>query len=617
MALFRSARLWALALTGLASCANERVAPSVASPPAAPAVSAPSASASGGTSMLGNKGLGELAVNGEAKRALVTPIRVEGQPFSEALHVEIKEKSINPWDVQLQAKTSARVEKGDVLLATFYFRTEWAPVESGEGQTEFVFELARDPWTKSTSYPVKAAREWKKFHVPFVADASYAPGEAQMIFRLGYEPQKIELGGLTVENFGTKVALASLPVTRLEYPGMQPDAPWRKAAAERIEKIRKAALRVTVKDRSGKVVPDADVVLTQRKHAFGFGTCVPAHLLTGPEADERFQQKVSELFNVATLENDLKWQPLAGDWGASFTIERAKAGAAWLREHGLDVRGHVLVWPGWRNLPKSLRDFEKDPARLQSEVTRHVRELATTMKGSLVHWDVVNEPFDNHDLTDIVGRETMVDWFKTVRAADPRPKLFINDYAILSGGGGTSPHRDHYDQTIAMLVEKGAPFDGIGMQGHFGNSLTGPEDMLKILDRFARFGKTIWVTEYDIVIDDSELAGAFTRDFYTTLFSHPAVGGIVMWGFWDGSHWKNNAPLYSANWSEKPAGRAYQELVQKNWKTLTAGKTDRGGAFAARGFLGDYEVRVRLGAREKVVPATLGPAGAAVAVILD
>jgi GH35 family endo-1,4-beta-xylanase len=613
----RLARLVALAFAALVSCADKGVAPTGATSPAAPSASAPSANVSGGASVLGPKGLAELALHGEAKRVAVSTVKVEGQPFSEALRVEIREKSINAWDVQLQARTVAGVEKGDVLLATFYFRTDWAPVESGEGQSEFVFELARDPWTKSASHPVRAAREWKKFHVPFVAEASYAAGEAQMIFRLGYEPQKIEIAGVSVENFGTKVALASLPVTKLEYPGMDQAAPWRAAAAERIEKIRKAELRVTVKDKAGKVVPDADVSTRLVRHQFGFGTCVPAHLLTGPEADEKFKTLVPELFNVATLENDLKWQPLAGDSGASYTLERAKAGVAWLRERGLDVRGHVLVWPGWKNLPKSLRDFEKDPARLKSEVVRHVRELAGTMKGSLVHWDVVNEPFDNHDLLDIVGRDAMVDWFKETRAADPLARLFINDYAILSGGGGTSPHRDHFDQTIAMLVEKKAPLDGIGMQGHFGSSLTGPEDMLKILDRFARFKKTIWVTEYDVVIDDSELAGAFTRDFYTTLFSHPAVGGIVMWGFWDGSHWKNNAPLYAKDWSEKPAGRAYRDLVLEKWRTRAAGKSDKTGSFAARGFLGDYEVSVSAGTRKKAVRATLGPAGSSVAVTLD
>ena len=168
-----------------------------------------------------------------------------------------------------------------------------------------------------------------------------------------------------------------------------------------------------------------------------------------------------------------------------------------------------------------------------------------------------------------------------------------------------------------MLVEKGTPFDGIGLQGHFGTSLTGPEDMLKILDRYARFKKTVWITEYDVVIDDSELAGRFTRDFYTTLFSHPAVGGIVMWGFWDGAHWKNNAPLDFKDWSEKPAGRAYRDLVQNQWRTQASGKTDAGGAFATRGFFGDYEVSVASGTRKKTARAALGPAGTKVALILD
>ena len=124
-------------------------------------------------------------------------------------------------------------------------------------------------------------------------------------------------------------------MTKLEYPGMQPDAPWRAAAAERIEKLRKAELRVTVKDEAGKLVPGAEVSVRLTKHAFGFGTCVPAHLLVGPEADDKFKALIPELFNVVTLENDLKWQPLAGDWGSNYTLERAQAAVAWSREHGL------------------------------------------------------------------------------------------------------------------------------------------------------------------------------------------------------------------------------------------------------------------------------------------
>ncbi|MFZ5891805.1 MAG: endo-1,4-beta-xylanase [Myxococcota bacterium] len=560
--------------------------------------------------------LGAFTSMGDANKIRFQKRAVQGQPFHESLYVEVSEASPNPWDLQLQTKTERAVEKGDVLLATFYLRTEWSREESGEGQTEFIFELGRDPWTKSASFVVRAGREWKKVHVPFVAAESYAAGDAHVNFRVGFAPQKIEIGGVVVESFGKRLSLADLPVMKITYPGMEPDAAWRGAAAERIEKIRKAELRVLVKNKAGKPVPDALVSLSLTRPAFGLGTCVPAALITEP-GNETFKQVTRELFTVATLENDLKWQPLAGDWGGGFTLDRAKAGVNWLRRAGLDVRGHVLVWPGWRNLPKSLRVHEKDPAKLRAEVKRHVVEMVTAMKGSLVHWDVVNEPFDNHDLLDILGPEVMVEWFKEARAHDPSAKLFINDYAILSGGGGTTPHRDAYEKYIQLLVDKGAPFDGIGMQGHFGSSLTGPEDLLKILDRFAKFGKRIWVTEYDVVINDEAVAADYTRDFYTTLFSHPAVGGIIMWGFWDGSHWKHNAPLYRQDFSLKPAGQIVRDFALKTWRTQANGKSDAQGNFATRGFLGEYQVEVSAGAEKKAVKATLSEKGTLVTVTLD
>lgn len=108
---------------------------------------------------------------------------------------------------------------------------------------------------------------------------------------------------------------------------------------------------------------------------------------------------------------------------------------------------------------------------------------------------------------------------------------YINGYGILSGGGRNTPHRDHYERTIEMSLENGAPLDRIGMQAHFDNLLTGPDDILVFLDRCAKYGLSIWATEYDLRVDDEEVCGMFTRDFYTALFSHPSVEGIVMWGF--------------------------------------------------------------------------------------
>ena len=239
------------------------------------------------------------------------------------------------------------------------------------------------------------------------------------------------------------------------------------------------------------------------------------------------------------------------------------------------------------------------------------------MKGLVLQWDVMNEPFDNHDLIDILGKDEIAQWFKLARAADPDAKLFINDYAILSGGGGETPHRNHYEGTIRFMVDQGAPFDGIGMQGHFGTSLTAPEDLLALLDRFAKFNKTIYITEYDIVLDDEQLAADYTRDFYTALMSHPAVGGIFMWGFWDGSHWKKNSAMYRTDCSMKPAGKAYSRLVFDEWRTRARGQTDAQGVFSARGFLGSYSVEVSAAGKKKVLTTRLSRGGSSVVVKLD
>jgi endo-1,4-beta-xylanase len=611
--------LTAVAVLLACACTHGAAAP-CSPPPVAKAEPATSSGQSNQTKvtamdLLGAQGIRAFNLHGKVERVDLDIVPVKGQEFKEAIRAKVKETSTNPWDVQLQARTAAAIAAGDVILATFHFRTEWAPRESGEGKTEINVELAREPWTKVKVFGVQAAHAWRKIVVSFVAERDFAAGEAQVVFRLGYSRETIDIGGVTIENLGRQARLADLPVTRITYRGMEEDAGWRVAAAERIEKLRKADVNIVVKDKTGRPLAGAQVSARMKRHAFPFGTAAPAHRLLDPES-EKYREVLLESFNTVTLENDLKWVPLAGDWGPRFTLERVLRASDWLKEHGIDLRGHVLVWPGWKNLPKYLRVLEDDPVELHDEVERRIRDIATAMKGRLIHWDVLNEPFDNHDLFDILGDEIAVEWFQLARMTDPAPKLFINDYAILAGGGGTTAHRDHFEGMIQMLVDQGAPLDGIGMQGHFGTTLTAPEDMLAILDRYAKFGKTIWITEYDVVVDDEEIAGKFTRDFYTTMFSHPAVGGIVMWGFWDADHWKKNSGMYRKDWSLKPTGKAYRDLVLGQWWTEIRGETDSKGVYSSRGFLGDYEITVQAGGKTKTVKASLRAGSKAVVVAL-
>lgn len=160
---------------------------------------------------------------GATQKVNVSVIDVVGQPFTKAVQAEIKEAGQSAWEVQVTAPTVAPVKKEDALLATFYARVD-EPQESGGGETEFVFELAGEPYTKSVSYPVPLTAEWRKVQVRFKSVDDYEAGKAQMIFRLGYAPQTIQIGGVTVENFG-KLPISKLPTTQAEDRRLAARAP--------------------------------------------------------------------------------------------------------------------------------------------------------------------------------------------------------------------------------------------------------------------------------------------------------------------------------------------------------------------------------------------------------
>lgn len=555
-------------------------------------------------------GVANLTLSNNAALGSASVVKVDIGGHTQAMRMQTLAGAKNPWDVQAAVKNTTAVKKGDVLLATFYMRGTASLLESSEAETQFVFELGQEPWTKSIDYPVRASKEWRLIHVPFVAAEDLAVGKASVIFRMGYRPQTFEIAGFQLVNFEKKVALKSLPVTKVTYQGREEGAAWRKAAEARIQSLRMAPLRISVVDATGKPVKGAAVSVKQTKNAFLFGSAFSGqYVYKSKPADkagrERYEREFKRLFNASVEENAFKWSSLAGDWGNNWGMDLALKSARWAKDNGMTFRGHVLLWPSWNNTPKALKSKEKDLVALRAEALGHVRETAVAAKGLADHWDVINEPFDNHDLTDILGPELLTQAFQEARKADPVAKLYINDYAILAGGGGDTAHRQHYEKVIAQLLAAKAPLQGIGMQGHFGWSLTGMDDALKTLDRYAKLLPNISITEYDIAIDDMQLAADYTRDLLTLVYSHPATEAFMLWGFWDGAHWHETAPLYYKNWSPKPALRVWEELVLKQWMTKSAGKTGADGSYELRGHKGDYSVTVKAGQKTKTLQVSL------------
>ena len=187
-------------------------------------------------SVIDPAGLDAFKLNGAGASAKTVP--VEGRAFSSAIQIRTTTKPEKPYSIQLTAKTTGPIKKGDVVLATFWARGIEHSAEADEARTEFVLELGHEPYTKSGVLPAALDGEWSKYYVPCSAASDLPAGEGTVGFRCGYDPQVFEIAALTVRNFGAAVNLKALPYTPTTYIGRAPAAAWRAAAAERIEKLR-------------------------------------------------------------------------------------------------------------------------------------------------------------------------------------------------------------------------------------------------------------------------------------------------------------------------------------------------------------------------------------------
>lgn len=388
---------------------------------------------------------------------------------------------------------------------------------------------------------------------------------------------------------------------------------WRERAETMIEKHRKAEFSIRVVDRNGQPVPSARVEAAMTRHAFGFGTAINANLLSNQTDDDNpYRRHLPELFNVAVIENAMKWKYFERPNDRETVAKTVR----WLLDHKIRVRGHTMLWQTFKYgvpMPKDVEEMAKSGKPEAAEWLRtrsleHIAAIGRHYRDQVFDWDVLNEQVSEHELTKVInpgvpltGAPVMVEWFKAAKKATaPGTRLIINDFHILVGNH--EGHRDKYQQIIRYLLAEGAPLGGIGFQGHFYNAKlrNSPDRLYEILDRFAAFGLPLIVTEFDMFggdwggsTDEVERTQAeFLREFYTVLFSHPAVDAILMWGFWDGCHWAGQAPLFRKDWTPKAACHTYRELVFGEWWTKQSLVSDRDGAVAFRGFKGDYEITV-------------------------
>jgi endo-1,4-beta-xylanase len=398
---------------------------------------------------------------------------------------------------------------------------------------------------------------------------------------------------------------------------------------------------VTVLGPDGQPAADRVVVVAQQRHAFAFGNIgfdfVP--LVGGPGPDPVFGGATGldldtigdlflNLFNTATL--PFYWGPYEVSRGHPDTARRTAA-ARWLADRGVTVKGHPLVWhtvqPDWlRALP--LDDVE-------SLLRRRIRDLVGGFAGTIDLWDAINEAvimpvFANGDnaITPLAwdrGRIAMVRLaFEEARAANPSATLVLNDFDLTPA----------YECLIEGVLEAGIRIDAIGLQTHMHQGYRGEEYMRRTLDRFARYGLPLHLTETTIV--SGHLMPAEIRDLndyripdwpttpggearqadeivrhYRSLVEHPAVQSINYWGLTDDGAWLG-APvgLVRKDGSRKPSYDALEALIKGEWwLPPTETRTGPDGTVVVRGFFGDYTV--------SGVPVTVRPGAGPATVRLD
>ncbi len=377
------------------------------------------------------------------------------------------------------------------------------------------------------------------------------------------------------------------------------------------------AQKLTIKksieqNRKGEIIikakPSSIVTIEQISHEFWFGCAVSDQIFNGSVSDynvKMYKEKFLENFNSAVTENAVKWANMERKKGEVKYLG-IDAILDWAEANSIPIRGHNLFWGVTENVQPWVKELSE--VELEQTLKNRAETLTARYRGRFVEYDLNNEMVHGNYYEDRLGVNVTSKMAQWAKIGDPDIKLFLNDYDILTG-----VKLKEYLVQIRLLLKQGVPLAGIGVQGHLHAETFDRNQLKNALDSLAQFQLPIRITEFNMPGQGSkyytnsnlkltpvqeEMKAKELVDYYKICFAHPAVTGIIMWGFWEGANWIPASSLYKKDWTPTPAAHAYRNLIYHQWWTNEKVKTNKKGEFSIPAFYGKYKVTVEGNTKE-------------------
>jgi endo-1,4-beta-xylanase len=364
---------------------------------------------------------------------------------------------------------------------------------------------------------------------------------------------------------------------------------------ESIAKYRKGSIFVKAK-------PGDRVTVEQLSHEFWFGCAISNGLAESywSENDkEMYKEKFLENFNSAVTENAVKWGNMEHRKG-EVNYDVIDGILKWTDENNIPLRGHNLFWGISKFVQPWVKELDDD--ELRQTLQNRAETVTRRYEGRFAEYDLNNEMIHGNYYEERLGPDITKQMAQWAHNGDPDANLWLNDYDILTGN-----KLKEYMAHIRKLLAEGVPVAGIGVQGHLHGEAFDREQLRNALDSLATFDLPVRITEFNmpgqrsryyrdkitlLTPREEELKAKEMADYYRICFAHPAVDGILMWGFWEGANWIPVSSLYRRDWSPTPAAETYQNLVFNEWWTKVSDVTDNEGIYSTSAFFGKYKVTV-------------------------